>query len=124
MAIYKSAMGKQVDMAALSASNERVRAVGNGKMNARGDVIDSQGRVVKPNTSKVNEIYARTVTNRSAVPTSQNIQQQQELRRPITDEELSVLTPQEAELEAQLTEDLEVEKIRATEAKKESKSKK
>ena len=44
MANYKTAMGKTVDMAALAAKNEKTRAVGNMKVNARGDTIDAQGR--------------------------------------------------------------------------------
>ena len=45
MANYRTAMGKSVDMAALTAKNEKTRAVGNMKVNARGDTIDAQGRV-------------------------------------------------------------------------------
>lgn len=59
-------MGKTIDMGALAAKNEEVRAVGNSKLNARGDTIDANGRVVKPVTAKVNEMYANTVGNRSA----------------------------------------------------------
>lgn len=124
MAIYKSAMGKTVDMGRLTAVNERVRAVGNGKMNARGDIIDSQGRVVKPATSKVNEIYSRTVTNRSAVPQKAQSVQQAPTKQVITDADLSVLTTQETELEELMQEDAEIEKIKAAEVKKESKGKK
>jgi len=39
--------GKQLDMSALIAKNAHVRAIGNANMNARGDVIDSAGNVVK-----------------------------------------------------------------------------
>lgn len=66
MAKYKTALGRTVDMAALAAKNERVRAVGNMKVNARGDTIDSNGNIVKSVTSKVNSGYAKTVGNRSA----------------------------------------------------------
>ena len=122
MAIYKSAMGKTVDMGSLSARNERVRAVGNGKMNARGDVIDSEGRVVKPNTTKINELYAQTVTNRSAAPGTPQPPAQAQPRQPIvTDDQLSMLTPQERELEASQEEDREVERIRAAETKRSNK---
>ena len=48
MATYRSAMGKTVDMSAIVAKNEKVRAVGNVKnLNARGDTIDALGRVIR-----------------------------------------------------------------------------
>ena len=37
----RSAQGKMIDMTALAARNERVRAVGNMNVNARGDTIDA-----------------------------------------------------------------------------------
>jgi len=77
MAIYRSAQGKRVDMAALMARNEQTRAVGvqpagegrkttGMKINARGDSIDSKGNVVKTMNQKRAESYAATVGNRSA----------------------------------------------------------
>ena len=68
MANYKTAMGKTVDMAALTARNEKTRAVGNMKVNARGDTIDAHGRIIKTATTKVNDSYNKTVGNRSAQP--------------------------------------------------------
>ena len=41
----KTARGQVLDMAALSAKNERVRAVGNVLMNARGDRLNQDGSV-------------------------------------------------------------------------------
>ena len=61
-------MGKTVDMAALTAKNEKTRAVGNMKVNARGDTIDAQGHIVKSATVKANDSYNKTVGNRSAQP--------------------------------------------------------
>lgn len=71
MAKYRTALGKVVDMATLASKNEKTRAVGNMKVNARGDTIDAFGQVVKPATSKVNEVYSKTVGNRSAQPVAQ-----------------------------------------------------
>jgi len=64
---YRTAQGKIVDMTALSAKNERTRAVGNMKVNARGDTIDSDGKVVIPVTEKVADKYAKTVGTKSAM---------------------------------------------------------
>ena len=46
MSKYRTAQGKMVDMSALQAKNERTRAVGNMKVNARGDTIDSNGKLL------------------------------------------------------------------------------
>ena len=53
MAVYRTAQGKQIDMAALAAKNEKTRAVGNMKVNARGDTIDGFGKIIEPVTAKV-----------------------------------------------------------------------
>lgn len=68
MAKYRTALGKVIDMTILQGKNEKTRAVGNMKVNARGDTIDSNGNIIKPATSKVNEAYSKTVGNRSAQP--------------------------------------------------------
>jgi hypothetical protein len=106
---YKSAMGKPVDMGALAARNEHTRAVGNMSVNARGDTIDSSGRVIRPVTDKVNEAYGKTVGNKSA-----------QVKRTVTPkpkikEELTIA---EIELEESFEDDIEVEQIKAEEVKK------
>jgi hypothetical protein len=57
--LYRSATGKTVDMGALRLQNERVRAVGNMKVNARGDQIDEQGRVINTKPEQVNKQYKK-----------------------------------------------------------------
>ena len=44
--IYKTARGSKIDMGALRLQNEKVRAVGNMGVNARGDRIDAYGNVI------------------------------------------------------------------------------
>lgn len=61
--VYRSANGKQVDMGALRLQNERVRAVGNMKVNARGDVVDDMNRVISTKPEQVNMQY-----NKQTVP--------------------------------------------------------
>ncbi len=51
--VYRSAQGKTVDMGALLLQNEAVRAVGNMGVNARGDIIDSQNRVIESKNKQV-----------------------------------------------------------------------
>ena len=69
MAIYRTAQGRRLDMAQLAAKNEKTRAVGNMNVNARGDTIDSNGKVIVPVTKKVGNRYSNTVkaeSNRAA----------------------------------------------------------
>ena len=92
MTIHRTAKGKPIDMSALVAKNERTRAVGNMNVNARGDTIDSHGRVIKPVTEKVTEKYAKTVSNMSA----QKAKQSTPVTTPKPDtfkEELKTLEP-------------------------------
>lgn len=61
MAIYRTAQGRKLDMSQLAAKNEKTRAVGNMNVNARGDTIDSNGKVIVPVTKKVGNRYSNTV---------------------------------------------------------------
>jgi hypothetical protein len=65
--IYKSAMGRVVDIGALMLENENVRAVGNMNVNARGDTLDSADRVVESRTKQVQKHYQKQSTNTSAM---------------------------------------------------------
>lgn len=55
----RTAQGKMIDMDALRAKNEHVRAVGNMHVNARGDIIDAHGKVINDSTKRVNEHYMK-----------------------------------------------------------------
>jgi hypothetical protein len=68
MSKYRTAQGRVVDMSALSTRNEKTRAVGNMNVNARGDTLDSNNKVITDNTKRVNRTYNKTVTKR---PTTQ-----------------------------------------------------
>lgn len=59
---YRSAMGKPVDMAAIRTKNENVRAIGNMRVNARGDIIDNHNQVVEPVSQRVNRVYTKTTS--------------------------------------------------------------
>jgi hypothetical protein len=58
--VYRSANGKPVDMGALRLKNEKVRAVGNMKVNARGDEVDDLNRVITRKNEAVNKQYQKT----------------------------------------------------------------
>jgi len=46
MALYKTARGKEIDMGKLVRQNELVPAVGNAKVNARGDKLGPGGKII------------------------------------------------------------------------------
>jgi hypothetical protein len=120
MSVYRTAMGKSLDMAALRAKNEKTRAVGNVKnLNARGDTIDSFGRVVVPVTEKVGDAYAKTVGNRSShVTQRQTPKLVPDKLEPLAELPTGELTQEEIELQQSLDEDdFEIEKIKAKDTK-------
>ena len=59
--VYKSAMGKIVDMGALILQNEQTRAVGNMGVNAAGDLVDSNNRVIDQRNRQVQRQYDRQI---------------------------------------------------------------
>jgi hypothetical protein len=65
--IYKTAQGQAVDIGALILQNENVRAVGNMNVNARGDKLDHNNRVIETKPRQIQRQNART-TNVSADP--------------------------------------------------------
>ena len=68
---YRTAQGKVVDLGAMMVQNETVRAVGNMNANARGDIIDNQGRVLATRGEQVNRnLNRQTNANSGPIPTS------------------------------------------------------
>lgn len=122
MSKHRSAMGKEIDMAALQAKNERVRAVGNMKVNARGDTIDATGKVIQSVTAKVNSSYTNTVGNRSAQvvrrdPSQNPAPRQGQRIEPIIPDEIFEMTDAERELEAEIEAEVEEVEIVKTKTK-------
>ena len=66
--VYKSAMGKPVDLGSLILQNEGVRAVGNMNVNARGDLLDGNNRVIDQKSRQVQRQYQRTTNVSNSVP--------------------------------------------------------
>jgi len=61
--VYKTAQGKTVDMGRLMVQNEKTRAVGNMKVNARGDLVDDMNNVVSSKPQQVNNQYNKQIQN-------------------------------------------------------------
>ena len=55
--IYRTAMGKQIDIDAIQHTNAEVIAVGNMNVNARGDQLGPGGKVVKTRNEVMKEAY-------------------------------------------------------------------
>ena len=61
--VYQTAQGQSIDLGAIVLKNEHVRAVGNMNVNARGDKIDNDNRVVDQRNQQI-----QRQTNRTTVP--------------------------------------------------------
>ena len=68
--VYRSANGKTIDMGALRLQNEKVRAVGNMRVNARGDEINDNNEVIRTRNEQVNTQYQKQV--QTPLPSSRN----------------------------------------------------
>ena len=74
--VYKTAMGKTVDLGSLILQNENVRAVGNMGVNARGDVVDSTDRVIDQKNRQIQRQISRQVkTNVQAETVHSSVRQ-------------------------------------------------
>lgn len=63
--VYRTARGKTVDMGALRLKNEKTRAVGNMKVNARGDQVNDENKVIKKKTQQVTQQYKNQAAPRA-----------------------------------------------------------
>jgi hypothetical protein len=64
--VYRSMQGKEVDMNKLVNQNEMTVAVGNVKVNARGDELGPGGRIIRKAEDVVREGRARSTTNQAS----------------------------------------------------------
>ncbi len=55
--VYRTARGENVDMTVLLSKNEREPALGNVRVNARGDEIDSSGTIVRTRSQIMQDYY-------------------------------------------------------------------
>jgi hypothetical protein len=58
---YKTAQGKTIDMGSLALQNENVRAVGNMKVNARGDLLDDNNQVIRTKNQELTHQYNQQI---------------------------------------------------------------
>jgi hypothetical protein len=55
--VYSSVRGKEIDMEKLSLKNETEIAVGNAKINARGDEIGAGGKIIRTREQVLQDYY-------------------------------------------------------------------
>jgi hypothetical protein len=87
--VYKSARGKEIDMIKLSKRNELVPAVGNAKVNARGDKLGPNGTIVKTRDQVINEKLGVNIPNQVNVrqPVPQPVQPTKPAGKDISDQD-------------------------------------
>lgn len=78
--IYRTMQGREIDMDQLIAKNETMPAIGNVRMNARGDELGPTGEIIRTKEEKINEYYSGT-TNIEQVKINSN-------RKTFTDSKL------------------------------------
>lgn len=57
--VYKTAQGRQIDMGAIKLKHENERAVGNMKVNARGDILDGANQPIERREQQVRRQYKK-----------------------------------------------------------------
>lgn len=55
--VYKTTMGQSIDMDALKLANEKTTAVGNMRVNARGDILGAGKSVAIPRNQIMDQVY-------------------------------------------------------------------
>ena len=71
---YRTAMGKVVDMGAIMLQNEQIRAVGNMTVNARGDQVDSNNRVIDRKANQITRQTKKVTAPSTPAPAKENIE--------------------------------------------------
>jgi hypothetical protein len=112
MTIYRSALGKTIDMSAVATKNEKIRAVGNMNVNARGDLINNQNEIVTDRSNRIDGQYIKATqgTNSFNQSTNEHIE-----KTPVPVE----LTEEEKQLEQELAEEIIVKPAKPIKNKKE-----
>jgi len=87
--VYKSAQGKSVDLGTIILQNEHVRAVGNMHVNARGDRLDNENRVIETKPRQIQRQNART-TNVSDIPVQSSTMRVRKEKASMVDAEQNV----------------------------------
>lgn len=86
--VYKSMQGKSVDMDLLRQRNELTPAVGNARVNARGDELGPGGQIIKKRDDILEEYYKdhpQTVTDEVPNQSNKDVVAQPQVEVPATE---------------------------------------
>ena len=104
--VYRTMQGKEIDIDLLRKKNELTPAVGNARVNARGDLLGPGGKIIKTHDEVVKEYYnSKPVKEvKDAPPTAKSTQQTAEdtkdaPRKKTTRAQQKVSEPTSKELE-------------------------
>jgi hypothetical protein len=91
--VYKSAQGKSVDLGTIILQNEHVRAVGNMNVNARGDRLDNENRVIETKPRQIQRQNSRTTNVSDTKVQTSVIRARKEKKNPVEAHEAEVTEP-------------------------------
>ena len=96
--VYKTAQGKSVDLGTIMLQNEHVRAVGNMGVNARGDIIDSNNKVIETKSRQIQRQNQKTTnvsttTVHTSTRAARRAQTEQVTETEITNQDTVDVTP-------------------------------
>tara|TARA_Y100000385_G_C12670431_1_gene457719 strand:+ start:61 stop:459 length:399 start_codon:yes stop_codon:yes gene_type:complete len=80
---HRSMRGKNVDMDLLRKRNELTPAVGNAKINARGDELGPGGAIIKKREDVVSEHYATANVENQRQPVEDVIEYEEPVKEPV-----------------------------------------
>ena len=80
--VYRTMQGKQIDMDLLRQRNELTPAVGNAKVNARGDQLGIGGKIVRKKEDLLKDYYA----SNKGVVTEQPVKKNSQTSQPTAEE--------------------------------------
>ena len=85
--LYTTMRGKQIDMDMLRKKNELTPAVGNARVNARGDVLGKGGKIVKKREEVMQEYYKVPSKTQEIVEEDLLSEQEQEIVEEATQDD-------------------------------------
>lgn len=82
--IYRTAQGREVDIERLKLQNEMVPALGNMKVNARGDQLGSGGKILRTREQLMDEHYKSSANRTVVKPSNEPISTSSRRNAPIS----------------------------------------
>ena len=100
--IYRTAQGRSLDMETIRLQNELVPALGNMRVNARGDQLGPGGKIIKTREMIMDEYYKASpaplenIPQQSTIPTRSNPSRKRSDPLPTSSKKVAAFTPDDA----------------------------